>query len=114
VRARNFLGLSLLCAGLAGCGSGSGPDSANRLPDAVNCIKQDKGIPARQEGESTIQVGDPASGPRIRFFLTGGEAAAAQFEGREEGSEQIGAALLYVRQADDDTLKGVEDCLDQL
>ena len=114
MRARTYLGLSLLCAGLAGCGSGSGPDSGNKLPDAVTCIKQDKGIPARQSGPGTIQVGDPASGPQIRFFLTGGEAAAAQFEGREEGSEQIGASLLYVRRANDHTLAAVEACLDDL
>jgi hypothetical protein len=114
VRGRTYLVLALSCAGLTACGTGSGPDSSNKLPDAVSCIKQDKGIPAHQSGKSTIQVGNPASGPQIRFFLTGGEAAAAQFEGREEGTEQIGAALLYVRGADDHTLEAVENCLDDL
>jgi len=114
VRARTYTALVLACAALAACGSGSGPDSSNRLPDAVSCIKQNKGVPARQDGRATVQVGDPATGPRIRFFLTGGEAEAAQFEGREEGSEQIGAALLYVRRADDQTLAKVEKCLDDL
>jgi hypothetical protein len=113
VKAWSFLGLALVCAALAGCGGGSGPNSRNDLPDALTCIRH-KGLPARQNGTDTIQVGDPTSGPRIRFFLTGGEAEAAQFEGREEGSEQIGASLLYVRQASDDTLKDVENCLDSL
>jgi hypothetical protein len=117
VRASTFLGFALVCGGLAGCGAGAkghGPDSRNKLPDALSCIKQDKGLPARQAGADAIQVGDPARGPLIRFFLTGGEAEAVQFEGREEGSEQIGASLLYVRQANDHTLQDVETCLDDL
>ena len=114
MKAWSSLGLALLCAALAGCGGGSGPNSRNDLPDALTCIRHDKGLPARQTGPDTIQVGDPAGGPRIRFFLTAGESAAAQFEGREEGSEQIGASLLYVRQASDNTLKDVENCLDSL
>jgi hypothetical protein len=117
VRATTFLGLALACAGLAGCGlssGGSGPDSSDKLPDALRCLRQDKRLAARQAGRDSIQVGDPARGPRIRFFLTGGEAEAAQFEGREEGSEQIGASLLYVRRADDHTLQDVETCLDDL
>jgi hypothetical protein len=117
VRATTFLGLALACAALAGCslsGGGSGPDSRDRLPDALRCLHQDKGLAARQQGKDSIQVGDPARGPRVRFFLTGGEASAAQFEGREEGTEQIGASLLYVREADDDTLADVENCLDNL
>jgi hypothetical protein len=114
VRTATLLGLALLCAALWGCGGGSGPDSIDRLPDALRCLREDKGLVARQVGRDSIQVGDPARGPRIRFFLTGGEASAAQFEGREEGSEQIGAALLYVQHADDHTLGDVENCLDNL
>ena len=35
-------------------------------------------------------IGDGADAPRIKFFLTAGEAEAAQFEGDGEGAEQIG------------------------
>ena len=107
-------GLALLCAVLSGCGGGSGPDSLDQLPDALSCLREDKDLVARQEGRDSIQIGNPPRGPRIRFFLTGGEASAAQFEGREEGSEQIGASLLYVHEADDHTLEDVEKCLDDL
>ncbi|MFN2617113.1 MAG: hypothetical protein ABR581_08310 [Thermoleophilaceae bacterium] len=117
MRATTLLGLALLCAAISGCGlsgGGSGPNSRDRIPDALRCLHEDKGLAARLEGRDSIQVGDPTRGPRIRFFLTGGEASAAQFEGREEGTEQIGASLLYVRQADDHTLADVENCLDNL
>ena len=59
-------------------------------------------------------MGDPKTGPRIVFYLTAGEAEARQFEGDAEGSEQIGSALLYVRDGSDDVLGDVESCLGDL
>ena len=116
MRAVSFLVCALACVALSACSvsGGDGPDSRDRLPDALTCIRDDEGVAARQEGKDSILVGDPERGPRIRFFLTGGEASAAQFEGREEGTEQIGASLLYVREASDSTLESVENCLDDL
>jgi hypothetical protein len=47
----------------------------------------------------------------VVFYLTSGQAEAAQFEGRGEGSEQIGSALLYVRDGSEEELEDVEACL---
>ena len=103
--------------GLAGCGLGSndaGPDPSDKRTAALECLRDEKGVGARPAGPSGIQVGDPATGPRVRFYLTSGEAEAAQFKGTQEGSEHIGSALLFVRGGSDDLLEDVESCLDDL
>jgi hypothetical protein len=114
VRARGALLLPLLAA-LWGCGSGdsSGPDKNDKRANALDCLKNEKHLDARLLGRDSIQI-DGTTGPRIRFFLTNGEAEAAQFEGKAEGSEHIGAALLFVRAAPDRQLQDVESCLDDL
>jgi hypothetical protein len=103
---------------VAGCGSsaksGSGPNTNDKRATALDCLKNDQKIDASILGKDGLQVGAPASGTRIKFFLTNGEAEAAQFEGRGEGSEQIGPALLFVGKASDDELKKVEKCLDDI
>ena len=112
--------LAVACALLAaGCGSnaktsGNGPNADDKRAAALNCLKNQQKLAVSLIGSDSLQVGDPATGPRIKFFLTGGEAEAAQFEGRGEGSEQIGPALLFVRKAGDDQLKQIETCLDDL
>jgi hypothetical protein len=112
--------LAAACALVAaGCGtsaktSGGGPDANDKRAAALDCLKNQQKLDARPLGADSVQVGDPAGGPRITFFLTNGEAEAAQFEGRGEGAEQIGPALLFVRKAGDDQLKQIETCLDDL
>jgi hypothetical protein len=115
-----LLVVSLLA--VAGCGGAYDPRAG--LPStvssdddravALNCLTEHEGLDARLEGEEEIAVGSGDDGPRIRFYLTGGESEAAQFEGRAEGSEQIGSALLFVRDGSDDELEHVEYCLDHL
>jgi hypothetical protein len=119
--ARTFAALVLVCAAVvfAGCGGSdsgktSGADPNDKRSATLACLKQDKGLPARPLGPNSIQVDDPRSGPRITFFLNGGEAEAKQFEGGAEGSEQIGAALLFVRRGSNALLGKVEDCLDSI
>ena len=105
-----------LCALLAGCGgsSGSGGEDTNdKRATALDCLKNEKHLPARLLGKDSIQIDGPDS-PRVQFFLTSGEAEAFQFEGKAEGTEHIGTALLFVRKAPDDELKEVEACLDDL
>lgn len=102
----------------AGCGSDStgsaasaGPNPNDKQAVALDCIKG-KDIPVQQRGEDGLQVGNPATGPRIEFFLTNGQAEGKQFAGDAQGAEQIGPSLLYTRGAQDELLEKIEDCLD--
>ena len=102
---------------LSSCGIGSSDASPSENdPDwtATETCLQEKDIDARLVDDRRIQVGDEGSGPRIDFYLTPGEAEAKQFAGEAEGSEQIGTALLWVNEGDEDLLFEIEDCLDDL
>lgn len=132
--------LAAVCAALAagGCGDDDGPPSSQQLapsearatpeeapPEdasaaaddkrgvALACIRDRKGIEALPVGDKSIQVGADDDGPRIDFFQSSLEAEGEQFEGRAEGAEQVGAALLYVREAPDELLIELEDCLNE-
>jgi hypothetical protein len=132
--------LAAVCAIVAvvGCGDQDGPPSSQQLapseaapttaasvPEeaepseedkrgiALVCIRDRMGIDARAVGTKTIQVGAGDDGPRIDFFQSSLEAEGEQFEGRGEGAEQVGAALLYVRGAGDELLIELEECLDE-
>jgi hypothetical protein len=118
---RPLLTLPLLLAVLVGCGSsdaGPSEDDSDKRAVALECLTQNQGIDARLDGDDSIVLNGDDRGPRIKFFLTAGEAEAAAFEGDGEGAEQIGAALLYVRpEVSDDTeelLEDVENCLADL
>jgi hypothetical protein len=111
----------VLLAGLAGCGSDDAApaqDDSDKRAVALACISDEKGIDAHLDGDEEIVLGGAASGTHIRFFLTAGEAEAAQFEGDGEGAEQIGAALLFLEPEVDpeteDILGDVEKCLSEL
>ena len=111
------LAASVLAA-LPGCGIGSsdaggGDDESDMRAAALTCL-EDQGVEARLEGDEEIVIGQGADAPRIKFFLTSGESEAAQFEGRAEGAEQIGSALLYVKGGSDELLETVENCLADL
>ena len=109
--------LALAAATVSGCSIGSDSSSSDDDTDtrasALTCLT-DNGMDARLQGADAITVGDPRTGPRIVFFLTSGEAEAAQFEGNGEGSEQIGSALLFTRSGTDDELKDIETCLSDI
>ena len=118
---RYLLTIPLLLAALAGCGSsdaGPSDDDSDKRALALKCITQDKGIDARFGPDDTILLDGDDKAPKIKFFLTADEALGAQFEGRGEGAEQIGVALLYVRpeirERSEEMLEGVEDCLANL
>jgi hypothetical protein len=116
-----LLSLALVAALLAGCSLGSndagGRDDLDDRTAALQCI-QDAGIDDARlrgpDGEQEIVIGDGADAPHVKFFLTAGEAEAEQFQGRGEGAEQIGGALLYVGNGSDDLLEPVEKCLADL
>jgi hypothetical protein len=90
------------------------PPYANRADKrgaALGCF-HGKGITADPQGEKSIQIDGPG-GPKIDFYQSSLEAEGQQFEGGGEGAEQIGAALLYVRGADDKLLNDLELCLNK-
>jgi hypothetical protein len=105
----------LLALAVAGCGgSKEGPESNDKRGAALDCLTNQKHLNARLAGPESIQIDNPRTGPRIKFFLTRGEAEAAQFQGTAEGTIQSGSALIYVRRNGDDLLKQVESCVDNL
>ena len=110
-------GAALVAAAMVAAGCG-GPDydadPNDKRAVALECLTETKDLDARLDGEDAILVGDSESGPRIRFFLTSGDAEAEQFEGRGEGAEQIGNALLFTREGSEEVLADVENCLDEL
>lgn len=115
---RYLFTLPLLLAALAGCGSsdaGPSDDDSDVRAGVFTCLTDDKGIDARLGPDDTILLDGGDKAPKIQFFLTADEALSAQFEGRGEGAEQIGAALLYVRPEirarSEDELEDVENCL---
>jgi hypothetical protein len=113
VTARALIALTLVA--LAGCGGdddairNAGPNPNDKRGVALSCI-QGAGVAAGLAGEKSIQV-EGANAPRVEFFVSSGEAEAKQFRGEAQGAEQVGAALLFVNEGDDDTLKKIEDCL---
>jgi len=111
---RPALPLVLIALALPGCSVGSNDassDDEDTLTATLTCLTDEKDLAARASGEQEILVGDPESGARIVFYLTAGEAEAVQFEGDAEGAEQIGSALLHVREGSDEDLEAVEECL---
>jgi hypothetical protein len=110
-----LIALGLVALPAAGCGLGSNDaggssDDSDKRAVAMTCFK-DKGIDAQLKGENGIVIGQGAGAPHVTFALTAGESEANSFEGRGEGAEQIGSALLYVGDGSDDLLKNVENCL---
>jgi len=100
----------LVGAIVAGC---SAPDERERgsydprVPVA-SCLR-DNGMAARVIDGRTVEV----AGVRIEFLATPGEAEARQIEGRAQGAEQIGRALVWVGRAPDEQLATIEECVDR-
>jgi hypothetical protein len=116
---RPLLALPLVLLAVAGCGSSDASPAVDEsdLPGTALACMEEHGIEAERRGESGNEIVLEA-GPRIRFYLTADEAIGAQFRGGEEGSEQIGTALLFVDPEVDpeteDVLHDVELCLADL
>jgi hypothetical protein len=119
-----WLAIALSACLLGACGSGDDverprdvkpPDPNDKRAVALDCLLYEKDIEAKLAGDNAIQVGDdPDTEPRIEFFVTSGEAEGRQFQGNAQGAEHIGNALLFVREASDDELDEIENCLQDL
>ena len=108
-----------LVALASGCGSsdaGGNVDKSDLPGTALACLESND-IQAQRTGKDDNEL-VLDSGQRIKFFLTADEAISEQFRGRQEGTEQIGTALLYVEpettKQQDDVLHDVELCLSDL
>jgi hypothetical protein len=114
------LACALAAVALSACGSsvkppqgyGSIDDPRTGNPNYLQCIR-DHGLSAVKIGMDGIQVGQLPAGPTIKFLSTPGAATAAQIDGRVQGSEVIGAAVLYPNQGSNSELAEIEGCLDQ-
>jgi hypothetical protein len=111
--------LCLAAIAIGGCSTSSNGVEGNTDPNdkraaALTCLKEDQKVPAHLQGRDSIQVGDDANGPLIRFFITAGDAEARQFLGHGEGAEQIKSAWLYTRRGSDPMLQAAEECLNGL
>lgn len=104
----------LLAAGCGGDDPRAGIDPNDKRANALVCLNEEQEVAAKEAGPDGIQVDGGADGPRIRFYTNSGEAEAAQFEGRGEGAEHIGSALLFTRGGSEDMLEKVEECLSDL
>jgi hypothetical protein len=116
---RPLLALPLVLIAASGCGSSDAApkvDESDTPGVALACLEEN-GISATRTGENDNEL-DLETGPKIKFYLTAAEAEAAQFQGRGEGAEQIGSALLFVDPEVDpeteDILHDVEVCLADL
>jgi hypothetical protein len=112
------LPVALACSlALAACGSKKTGDSLGSNPNdqraqALQCM-QDDGLAVRKVGNTSLQVGDRPTDPRVVFYTTPRDAEADQFEGKSPGAEQVGRALIYVNEGSDEVLEKLENCLDE-
>ncbi|MGI9081740.1 MAG: hypothetical protein ACR2FZ_05595 [Thermoleophilaceae bacterium] len=119
-RALTVATVCALATAASGCGSGdtkptaAGPpvDQNDKRAVALECLRDKEGLNARAVDEKSIEI-DGLGGPRITFFQSSLEAEARQFEGKAEGAQQIGAALLFVREMSEPQLDKIEACLSE-
>ncbi len=114
-RISTLISVCVLALAAGGCGSeepvtGDEPDPNDKRAVALDCFTNEAGLEAELVGEQSIQV-EGLGGPRVEFFLSGGEAESQQFKGEAQGAEQVGAALLFVNDGSDDVLEALENCL---
>lgn len=93
-------------------GRGQVADPRTSGPNRFGCLLAHH-LPAREVGETGIQIGALPTGPTVQFLPTQGAAQALQMEGKAEGAEVIGSALLYPHQASDAELTQIENCVEE-
>lgn len=102
------------CASLAkpAGGRGAAVDPRTGPPNYLACIRADR-LPVSERGSNRLQVGQLPSGPTIVFMPSADIAEGQQIEGKAQGAEVIGAALLYPNHASGAELTVIENCLGQ-
>jgi hypothetical protein len=126
--AKLAVAVGLAALSLSACGTTSKPEAGSTQAIAkthkqvddprkkhIVCLQQEH-IPVQRittGGLPGLQVETAPSGPTVVFDPTPGTAQAMQIEGKAQGAEVIGAALLYPNQASEKLLQKVEDCVAQ-
>ena len=116
-------GTAAACAGavvLAGCaalgkpagGRGRTVDPRTGPPNYLECLHANH-LAVSELQSNKLQVGQLPSGPTIVFEPTAGIAEGRQIQGRAQGAEVIGAALLYLNGAASREVTVIENCLGQ-
>ena len=125
-----LLVLALAAFGLAGCGGSinvhpSSPSGSTTLAsrgridnpatDTDNhlaCL-QAAHLPVDVISPTRLQVGPVPAGPTIVFTPSVAAAQGTQIEGKSQGAEVIGSALVYPNQGSDGELASIGACLAQ-
>jgi hypothetical protein len=98
--------------GKPAAGRGRAVDARTGPPNYLACLRSNH-LAVSELGQDKLQVGQLPSGPTIVFQPTAGIAEGQQIEGKAQGAEVIGAALLYVNHAPGAELTVIENCLGQ-
>lgn len=93
-------------------GRGQMNDPRTSAPDRFACLLAHH-LPARESGQTGIQVGALPAGPTVQFVTSPAAAIDRQITGSAQGAEVIGSALLYPRQASGPELTQIENCLSE-
>jgi hypothetical protein len=127
--ARPVLALLACAVALAGCGSvrvqpttpsGSATLASRGRVDSpltdmhnhLGCIRGAH-LPVQVVDRVKLQIGPAPAGPTVLFTATAGAAQDYQIEGKAQGAEVIGTALLYPNQGSPAELSSIEACLDE-
>jgi hypothetical protein len=82
------------------------------IDNHLGCMR-DADLPVQVVNPIELQVGALPAGPTIVFTNSPGAAQADQIEGKTQGAEVIGTALVYPNQGSDGELASIAACLQQ-
>lgn len=115
--------MAAACAGavaVSGCsslgkpaaGRGHAVDPRSGPPNYLACLRSNH-LAVSESGLNRLQVGRLPSGATIVFEPTAGIAEGQQIQGKAQGAEVIGAALLYPNHEPGAQMTTIENCLGQ-
>jgi hypothetical protein len=87
-------------------------DSPVAMKNHLSCLR-DAHLPVQVVSSTKLQIGPAPAGPTVVFAPTPGAAQGDQIEGKVQGAEVIGSALVYPNQGSDAELGTIGACLAQ-
>ena len=99
-------------AGSAKLASRGRVDRPVAMRNHVGCLR-DAHLPVHVVSSTQLQIGAAPSGPTVVFTPTPGAAQAEQINGKAQGAEVIGTALVYPNQGSSAELGTIGTCLAQ-